>query len=49
MTKYVKISDVSKILNLIDTKTKKPQNHSEILGKKFNEIAQKINNQRYYY
>ena len=36
MTKYVKISDVSKILNLIDPKTKKTaKSHSEILGKKF--------------
>ena len=50
MTKYVKISDVSKILNLIDPKTKKPQNHTlRYWEKKFNEIApKKINNQRYY-
>jgi DNA-binding transcriptional MerR regulator len=50
MTKYVKISDVSKILNLIDPKTKKPQNHTlRYWEKNFNEIApKKINNQRYY-
>ena len=50
MTKYVKISDVSKILNLIDPKTKKPQNHTlRYWEKKFNEIMpKKINNQRYY-
>ena len=50
MTKYVKISDVSKILNLVDPKTKKPQNHTlRYWEKKFNEIMpKKINNQRYY-
>ena len=50
MTKYVKITNVSKILNLIDPKTKKPQNHTlRYWEKEFNEIKpKKINNQRYY-
>ena len=50
MTKYIKISDVSKILNLIDSKTKKPLNHTlRYWEKKINEIKpKKINNQRYY-
>ena len=50
MTKLINISEVSKIVNLIDPTTKKPLNH--ILSyweKEFKEIRpRKINNRRYY-
>ena len=50
MEKFFKISEVSKILNLIDPKTKKPQNHVlRYWEKEFKQIKpKKINNQRYY-
>ena len=50
MNKLVKISEVSKILNLIDPITKKPLNHIlRYWEKEFNEIKpKKINNRRYY-
>ena len=50
MNKLVNISDASKILNLIDPKTKKPLNHVlRYWEKEFNEIKpKKINNRRYY-
>ena len=50
MTKFVKISEVSKILNLVDKKTNKPLSYiiryweTQFVGIK----AKKINNQRYY-
>tara|TARA_B100001121_G_C18293371_1_gene436344 strand:- start:13 stop:390 length:378 start_codon:yes stop_codon:yes gene_type:complete len=50
MEKFFKISEVSKILELIDPKTKKPQNHVlRYWEKEFKQIKpKKINNQRYY-
>ena len=50
MNKLVNISEASKILNLIDPKTKKPLNHVlRYWEKEFNEIKpKKINNRRYY-
>ena len=50
MNKLVKISEVSKILNLIDPITKKPLNYIlRYWEKEFNEIKpKKINNRRYY-
>ena len=50
MNKLKNISDVSKILNLIDPITKKPQNHIiRYWEKEFKEIKpKKINNRRYY-
>ena len=50
MTKLLTISEVSKILNLIDPKTKKPQNHIlRYWENEFKEIKpKKINNRRYY-
>ena len=50
MTKLINISDLSKILNLVDPKTKKPQNHVlRYWEKEFKEIKpKKINNRRYY-
>ncbi|MDA7715171.1 MerR family transcriptional regulator [Pelagibacteraceae bacterium] len=50
MEKLINISEVSKILNLIDSKTKKPQNHVlRYWEKEFKEIRpKKINNRRYY-
>mgnify|MGYP001194102118 FL=1 len=50
MTKLINISEVSKILNLIDPETKKPLNHIlRYWEKRFNEIRpKKINNRRYY-
>ncbi len=50
MTKLYNISELSKILNLIDPKTKKPQNHIlRYWEKEFREIKpKKINNRRYY-
>ena len=48
--KLYNISELSKILNLIDPKTKKPQNHIlRYWEKEFREIRpKKINNRRYY-
>ena len=50
MNKFIKISELSKILNLIDPKTNKPLNHViRYWEKEFKEIRpKKINNQRYY-
>ena len=50
MNKLLNISEASKILNLIDPKTKKPLNHVlRYWEKEFNEIKpKKINNRRYY-
>ena len=50
MSKYINITELSKILNLIDPKTKKPQNHIlRYWEKEFREIKpKKINNRRYY-
>ena len=50
MNKFVKISELSKILNLIDPITKRPLNYIlRYWEKEFNEIKpKKINNRRYY-
>ena len=50
MNKYIKISEVSKILNLIDPVSKKPLNYIlRYWEKEFKEIKpKKINNRRYY-
>ena len=50
MTKLINISEVSKIVNLIDPTTKKPLNHIlRYWEKEFKEIKpKKINNRRYY-
>ena len=50
MQKLIKITQLSKILNLVDTKTKKPLNHVlRYWEKEFTQIKPiKINNQRYY-
>ena len=50
MTKFVKISEVSKILNLIDEKTNKPLNYIlRYWETQFTDIKPKrINNQRHY-
>ena len=50
MSKLLNISEVSKILNLIDPQTKKPLNHIlRYWEKEFKEIKpKKINNRRYY-
>ena len=50
MDKLFKISKISKILNLVDPKTNKPQNHVlRYWEKEFKQInPKKINNQRYY-
>ena len=50
MNKIINISELSKILNLIDPKTKKPLNHIlRYWEKEFKEIKpKKINNRRYY-
>jgi len=50
MNKLSSISEVSKILDLIDPKTKKPQNYVlRYWEKEFREIKpKKINNRRYY-
>ena len=50
MDKLLSISELSKALNLIDTKTKKPLNHVlRYWEKEFKEIRpKKINNRRYY-
>ena len=50
MSKLINISELSKMLNLIDPKTKKPLNHVlRYWEKEFKEIRpKKINNRRYY-
>ena len=50
MNKYIKISEVSKIMNLIDPVTKKPLNYIlRYWEREFKEIKpKKINNRRYY-
>ena len=50
MKKLFNISDVSKMLNLVDSKSKKPLNHIlRYWEKEFKEIKpKKINNRRYY-
>ncbi len=50
MKKYIRISEVSKIVNLIDPASKKPLNHIlRYWEKEFKEIKpKKINNRRYY-
>jgi DNA-binding transcriptional MerR regulator len=50
MSKLLKISELSKILNLIDPLTKKPLNHIlRYWEKQFKDVKPKIiNNQRYY-
>ena len=50
MNKYLNISEVSKILNLINPKTKKPLNHIlRYWENEFKEIKpKKINSRRYY-
>ena len=50
MDKLITISEMSKILNLIDPVTKKPQNHVlRYWEKEFKQIKpKKINNRRYY-
>ena len=50
MNKLCSISEASKILNLVDPKTKKPLNHVlRYWEKEFKEIRpKKINNRRYY-
>ena len=50
MSKYIGITNLSKKLNLIDPKTKKPLNHIlRYWEKEFKEIKpKKINNRRYY-
>ena len=50
MQKFYKISEVSKLLNLIDVKTKKPSNHIlRFWEKKFKTIKPVIINKRRYY
>ena len=50
MRKLINISEASKILNLVDPKTKKPLNHIlRFWEKEFKQIKPlKINNRRYY-
>ena len=50
MNKLINISELSKILNLVHPKTKKPLNHVlRFWEKKFKQIRPKIiNNRRYY-
>ena len=50
MSKLINITEASKILNLIDPKTKKPLNHVlRYWEKEFKQIKPiKINNRRYY-
>ena len=50
MSKLINISELSKMLNLINPKTKKPTNHVlRYWEKEFKEIKpKKINNRRYY-
>ena len=50
MSKFYSISELSKILNLVDTNSKKPLNHVlRYWEKEFKQIRpKKINNRRYY-
>ena len=50
MSKYINITQLSKILNLVDSKTKKPLNHVlRYWEREFKIIKpKKINNRRYY-
>ena len=50
MNRLIGISEVSKILNLLDSNTKKPKNHIlRYWEKEFKELRpKKINNRRYY-
>ena len=50
MKKLINISDLSKDLNLVNSKTKKPKNHIlRYWEKEFNQIKpRKINNRRFY-
>ena len=50
MKKLIYISDLSKDLNLVNSKTKKPKNHIlRYWEKEFNQIKpRKINNRRFY-
>ena len=50
MNKFLTITELSKVLNLVDDKTKKPKNHVlRYWEKEFNQIKpKKINNRRYY-
>ena len=50
MEKFFKISEISRILDLVDPNTNKPQNHVlRYWEKEFKQIKpKKINNQRYY-
>ena len=50
MNKLINITELSKLLNLIDTKSKKPLNHIiRYWEKEFKQIKpKKINNRRYY-
>ena len=50
MSKFLKISELSKLLNLVDPQSSKPKNHIlRYWEKEFKEIKpKKINNQRYY-
>ena len=50
MEKLIKINELCRILNLIDTKTNKPLNHIlRYWEKEFKQVKpRKINNQRYY-
>lgn len=50
MSKFLNISEISKLLNLIDPKTKRPKNYIlRYWEKQFKQIkSKKINNQRYY-
>ena len=50
MNKLINISELSKLLELVDPKTKKPQNHIlRYWEKEFKSIRpKKINNRRYY-
>ena len=50
MQKFFKISEVSKMLNLIDPKSDKPANHTiRFWEKKFNKIKPVLINKRRYY
>ena len=50
MSKYINITQLSKILNLVDSKTKKPLNHVlRYWENEFHQIKPKIINKRRYY
>ena len=49
MSKLFSISEVSKMLNLVNSTTKKPSNYTlRYWEKEFKEIKPKINSRRYY-